>query len=581
MTLVRRVWRIVDVGTRRRIVGSAAGSVFLALLDAMAVLLVFPLIQLLVTPKGTPVDLPFVGAVASADAMHDAAILAVIVTLLFVLKSSLSVAFLKWNLRFVLDADVAVATRVFASHLDGTAPRDTAAVQRTLAESLRKVFPEGLATVLPAAADALVIVLLSAMVLVLAPVEAVVAVAVFVAAAYGYRRAIHGRTARASAALHTDQRHALAISGEALRASREIALSGSSAHFVDEFATSRRRVARAQRTIAFNEQLPRSFLEICLLICTASVAAVAFGRRDTASAVALVGMFAAVGFRVLPSLNRVLLAASRSRSAMPSVEQIELDLAGGASAHRRAAAVVTTPIERVDVCGVTVRVHGRDAPLLEGVELHLRRGEMVGVLGPSGAGKSSLVNAVLGFLPVSEGEVLLNGRTGVSGPASWQRRAAYVPQDVVVLDAPLRENVGFGLARQDIDDARVLGALEGAHLHDLLIELPEGLSTELGEAGARLSGGQRQRLGIARALYHHADVLVLDESTAGLDHETEQRILATLAGLARERIVLVVSHHRAVMEHCDRLVVLDEGRVTGIGTLPAVQGLLEQTGLTA
>ncbi len=581
MILVRRVWHIVDAGTRRRIVGSAVGSVFLALLDTVAVLLVFPLIQLLVTPDGTAIGLPVVGRIGSTDPMHDAAILAVVVATLFMLKSGLSVAFLKWNLRFVLDVDVAVATRVFASNLGATGPRDTAALQRTLAESLRKVFPEGLAYVLPAVADGLVILLLSMMVLVLAPVEALAAVTVFGIAAFGYRRAIHGRTARASAALHADQRHALAISSEALRASREIALLGTSGHFVDEFATLRRRVTKAQRTIALNEQLPRSFLEICLLTCTASVAAVAFARRDTASAVAIVGTFAAVGFRVLPSLNRVLLATSRARSAMPSIEQIERDLAREQPRGGPVAEVVATPIERVDLRNVTVRVEGREMPLLDGVELHLRRGEMVGVLGPSGAGKSSLVNTVLGFLPVSTGDVLLNGRTHVAGPASWQRRAAYVPQEVVVLDAPLRENVGFGLARSAIDDDRVLAALQGAHLHDLLTELPEGLSTELGEGGARLSGGQRQRLGIARALYHDADVLVLDESTAGLDHETEQRILSTLAELAHERLVLVVSHHRAVMEHCDRLVVLDQGRVTGSGALATVQTLLEQTGLTA
>ena len=581
MRLVRRLWAIVDTRTRRRIIASGCGSVLLAILDTVAVLLVFPLIQLLVTPQGSTVDLPLGIELGGADALHSAAILAMIVTALFLLKSSLSIAFLKWNLRFVLDADVEVATRVFASHLASTAYSDTPALQRTLGESLRKVFPEGLATALPAIADQLVIVLLSAMVLLIAPLEALVAVAVFGVAALGYRKVIHGSTARASTALHGDQRQALAISGEALRASREIALSGSTDYFVRQFVSLRRRVTKSQRTIALNEQLPRSFLEMCLLVCTASVAAVAFTRRDTASAIALVGTFAAVGFRVLPSLNRVMLAASRVRSAMPSLNQIVGDLSVSIDTANDRVDLLSTPIERVDVRGLSVSMPGRDAPVLSGVDFELLRGEMVGVLGPSGAGKTSLVSALLGFLPACAGEVVVNGRTTVTAPESWMRRAAYVPQDVVLLDAPLRENVAFGLGGAEIDDTRVLRALHGAHLESLLAELPEGLSTVLGEAGARLSGGQRQRLGIARALFYDADVLVLDESTAGLDFDAEQRVLTTLAELKQNRIVLVVSHHQSVMEFCDRLVVLEDGHVVGSGTLAMLRPVLERVGLTA
>ena len=133
------------------------------------------------------------------------------------------------------------------------------------------------------------------------------------------------------------------------------------------------------------------------------------------------------------------------------------------------------------------------------------------------------------------------------------------------MDASLRENVAFGESIEAIDDTHVLRALALAHLDGILTELPTGLSSVLGEAGARLSGGQRQRLGIARALYYDTDLLVLDESTAGLDHETEQRLLATLLELKADRIVVFVSHHRPVMERCDRVVGLEAGRIVSSG----------------
>jgi HlyD family secretion protein len=199
---------------------------------------------------------------------------------------------------------------------------------------------------------------------------------------------------------------------------------------------------------------------------------------------------------------------------------------------------------------------------------------MVGILGASGAGKTSLVNSLLGFIPASEGCILVNGTVPITGPDSWGGRASVVPQDVVVLDASLRENVGFGHDPADIDDDRVREALALAHLEGILAELPNGLDTVLGEAGARLSGGQRQRLGVARALFHDTDVLVLDESTAGLDHATEQRLLATLLELRHDRIVLFVSHHRSVMEHCDRLVMLDAGGIVGSGSAHDLGDLL-------
>jgi HlyD family secretion protein len=231
-------------------------------------------------------------------------------------------------------------------------------------------------------------------------------------------------------------------------------------------------------------------------------------------------------------------------------------------------------VRSVTIDRLTVRVDGRESPLVTGIDLQLHPGEMVGILGASGAGKSSLVNAMLGFIPATSGRILINGSVPVTGPASWGGRAAVVPQDVVVFDASLRENVGFGHDPDEIDDERVHAALALAHLDDLLAELPDGLDTALGEAGARLSGGQRQRLGVARALFHDTDVLVLDESTAGLDQETEQRLLTTLLELRHDRIVLFVSHHRSVMEHCDRLVMLDAGRVVGAGSAHELDDLV-------
>ncbi|HEU5306205.1 MAG TPA: hypothetical protein VFW97_02675, partial [Acidimicrobiia bacterium] len=326
MKLIRGVMALVDGRTRRKILLSGVGSATLALLDMLAVILVFPLIQLLASP-GHGGDT----SVTTFGPFRDPTYLAIAVVGLFALKNLLAIAFMRWNLRFIISAETRLATKLFANRLAVASSTpgavDTAALQRTLSESLRRVFTEGLAFVLPAIADQLVIVLLSIVVLVIAPLEAAVAVVTFSVAALGYRRLIYGRTGAASASLHTDHRLSHSIANESLRASREIALLQAQPHFVRRYDELRHRVGDAQRTIAMNEQMPRSFLELCLLLCTAAVAAVAFTHHTTPTALALVATFAAVGFRVLPSLNRVLLASTRNRAAVPSLEQIHTDLA--------------------------------------------------------------------------------------------------------------------------------------------------------------------------------------------------------------------------------------------------------------
>jgi ABC-type multidrug transport system fused ATPase/permease subunit len=587
MTLIRAVWGLVDRATRRRMIWSIVGSCGLAFLDTVAVLLVFPLIQLLVAPAGAaPIALPFGVQVGGDGSLHDAAILAVVVATLFVAKSVLAIGFLRWNLGFVLAAETSVAGRVFAAHLErapaAAGALDTPGVQRTLTESLRRVFQDGLAYALPAIADQLVIALLGAAILVIAPVEALVAGAVFGGAAVGYRRLIHSRTSRAGAVAHGESRQALALSGEALRAAREIALWDARDHFVDRYLATRGRLGRAQRTIALNEQLPRSYLEVCLVLCTAAVAATAFTLHDTTEAVALVGTFAAVGFRVLPSLNRALLAATRARTALPSLDQIAGDLAPTAAVGADTARPAPGgAIHQVSVRGLTVRLPNRAEPVVTGADLDLTRGTLTGILGPSGSGKTTLISALLGFIPPAAGTIVIDGDREVHRASSWGGRAAYVPQEVVVFDAPLRDNVALGIPSDRIDEARVLDALTRARLADLLPTLADGTATPLGESGSRLSGGQRQRLGIARALYHDADLLVLDEATSGLDHETERHVLDTLRELRTDRVIVLVSHHRAVMERCDDLVVLDHGHVVGHGNIAEVEGLLVRAGLSA
>jgi ATP-binding cassette subfamily B protein len=213
--------------------------------------------------------------------------------------------------------------------------------------------------------------------------------------------------------------------------------------------------------------------------------------------------------------------------------------------------------------------------VLDGVSLSVRAGEKVAIVGPSGAGKSTLFHLLLRFYDPASGSISLDGvPIKAADPREVRSRIALVPQDSVVFAASARENIRFG--RPDATDAEVERAADLAHATEFLRRLPGGFETQLGERGITLSGGQRQRIAIARAILRDAPLLLLDEATSALDAESETLVQTALEELMRHRTTLVIAHRLATVLSCDRIMVMDHGRIVEQGThaeLVAANGL--------
>ena len=213
---------------------------------------------------------------------------------------------------------------------------------------------------------------------------------------------------------------------------------------------------------------------------------------------------------------------------------------------------------------------------VDGVSLSVKAGEKVAIVGPSGAGKSTLFHLLLRFYDPRRGTISLDGvpiRVGRSA-STCVARIALVPQDSVVFAASARENIRFG--RPDATDAEVERAADLAHATEFMRRLPDGFETQLGERGVTLSGGQRQRIAIARAILRDAPLLLLDEATSALDAESETLVQTALEELMRHRTTLVIAHRLATVLSCDRIMVMDQGRIVEQGThaeLVAANGL--------
>ncbi len=215
------------------------------------------------------------------------------------------------------------------------------------------------------------------------------------------------------------------------------------------------------------------------------------------------------------------------------------------------------------------------AGVLDGVSFRVKPGEKIAIVGPSGAGKSTIFNLILRFYDPSSGRVTFDGvPLAETDPADLRAHIALVPQDVAVFGTSVRENIRFG--RPDASDADVMRAAEAAHAAEFIAGMPQGYDTQIGERGVTLSGGQRQRIAIARAILREAPLLLLDEATSSLDAESETLVQEALERLMRSRTTLVIAHRLATVQSCDRILVIDHGRIVeegAHGTLAAAGGL--------
>jgi ATP-binding cassette subfamily B protein len=203
--------------------------------------------------------------------------------------------------------------------------------------------------------------------------------------------------------------------------------------------------------------------------------------------------------------------------------------------------------------------------VLDGVSFSVRQGEKVAIVGPSGAGKSTIFHLILRFYDPLAGKITFDGvRVGDADPADLRRRIALVAQDVAVFGASVAENVRFG--RPDASDAEIIHAAELAGAAEFIHRLPQRYDTPIGERGVTLSGGQRQRIAIARAILRDAPLLLLDEATSSLDAESETQVATALTRLMQQRTTLVIAHRLATVLSCDRILVLDGGRIVEQGT---------------
>jgi len=357
---------------------------------------------------------------------------------------------------------------------------------------------------------------------------------------------------------------------EGFGGAKDVKILGRENEFLSQHEKHLKRSIRISRIYNVILTLPRSFMEVITIVglCLLVVSMVVRGR-ELSEIVPVLGLFAAAAFRVMPSINRLLMATQTlifNRSIIAAVyRDFQLD------APDLGKYVKNSPFANsLELHDVSFQYPTAARASLQKVSLVVRRGEAVGFVGPSGAGKSTLVDVILGLFAPTAGKVRVDGQDIQENLRNWQNQIGYVPQSIYLTDDTLRRNVAFGLSDENIDDKLVTEAIRLAQLDAFVESLPDRLETVVGERGVRLSGGQRQRIGIARALYHNPSVLVLDEATSSLDTPTEHGVMQAVQALQGTKTVIIVAHRLSTVEYCDRLYRIEDSRITEEGTFAEV-----------
>lgn len=342
---------------------------------------------------------------------------------------------------------------------------------------------------------------------------------------------------------------------------KESKVLGREQYFIDRFRIHEEHFSQSARYAMLLNQTPRLFIETIAFaaLFLGVTIAMAIGQ-DRASVLPVLALFAVAAVRLLPSINRTLLSVTRMAYYRPAAEIV-------LEAHRERGQQQALHTERPhqavahwqelkfdNVCFA----YPGGAEVMVNLNLTITRGTSVALIGPSGSGKTTIADLVLGLLRPTKGRILLDGEDIRSFGEGWRTHLGYIPQSIYLLDDSIRRNVAFGLPDEVIDDEQVWHALRLARLEDHVRELPEQLSTLIGENGGKLSGGQRQRLGIARALYGAPDFIVLDEATSALDEATEKEIADTIEGLKGEKTLLVIAHRPETINRCQYKYNVDQ-----------------------
>lgn len=356
---------------------------------------------------------------------------------------------------------------------------------------------------------------------------------------------------------------------QALDGIKTVRVSRNEDYFLNKYATHFSKANDIDRIYNTLKNLPRLIIE-AFTICSVlgAMLVMIIHGVEMSSLIPILSAFVLAAMRLLPSTNRISMVINQLPFLEGGLDNI-LNISKGLSnknliENRKIESINNTTISfesEIKLDKVTFSYPDSNKKILNEVTLSIKPNQSIGFIGSSGGGKTTTVDVLLGLLKPVSGHVLVDEKDINMNHNAWLSHVAYIPQQIFLIDASIKENIALGIEKNKIDENKVNEVIKEAQLEELIESLPDRLETTVGEQGVRLSGGQRQRIGIARALYANADVLFFDEATSALDTETEKAVMESIENLKEKKTMIIIAHRLSTLKNCDHVYRVENGRI--------------------
>lgn len=356
---------------------------------------------------------------------------------------------------------------------------------------------------------------------------------------------------------------------QSIQGIKEIKISQKESYFEKEFAANGQSYVNTLRINAVLSQLPRFIIEAVSMSAIFIMIAVMIGNgTDLVTFIPTLSALAMAAVRLLPAINRISSGLGLLAYYEPSIDKLiknlnEAQLAPLDIYDKR---VAIKPLQdNVSLSHIYFHYPSNDDKyVLKDSSLIIHKGESIGITGPSGAGKTTAIDILIGLLKPQKGVVTIDGTDIMLDREDWFKQIGYIPQSIFMLDGSIRDNVAFGILKEEVVDDQIWTALKEASLYDFVKSLPDQLDTKVGERGVRISGGQKQRIVIARALYNNPSILIFDEATSALDNDTEKAIMQSVENLHGQKTMVIIAHRLTTIENCDHVFQVKDSNIIRI-----------------
>lgn len=581
-SLVVRSIRILSRSDRRKVVAVILIQILFGLLDLIGVALVGILGALAVTgvqskAPGNRVSqvLEFL-QIENQDLQTQASVIGLLAATFLIIKTIFSVVFVRKTIFFLARRSAAISanliSKVLAQPLISVQSRSMQQTLYMVTVGVDSITMGVLNTIVLVISDVSLLLILGTGLFVVDPTVALSTFAAFSAIAYLLYRLLQVRAVELGErerviSIKTSERIL-----EVLNSYREIVVRNRRSFYSRELSRLRYDLASINAEGAFMPNISKYVVEITVVIVSLAIAAIQFSVNDASHAIAVLSVFMAASTRISPAILRLQQSSIRIKTNMGSASPTLILIEELESYRNIPSLVDELNFEHIGFSGeilledVCLTYPTKNTPALNQITLDIKSGEVVSFVGPSGAGKTSVVDVILGVLQPDSGKVLMQGIDPLEAIKKWPGAIGYVPQDVMISNGSIRENVCLGYESLLIQDKLIWDALETAQLSEFVRSLPQGLDSQVGDRGTNLSGGQRQRLGIARAMFTKPKLLVLDEATSALDGTTEANISDAIHNLKGKVTIVIIAHRLSTVVESDMIHYMNDGRIEKSGS---------------